>query len=110
MKFDRQEAINRIISLIDESKDQWRKAGFYGDPDVQSILNSLYERWNKNNREGMPLNYATDEELSVLVKKAEEYSRMPVAAIQRQFLFGEQQVTEKKEGFLKKLKKIFSSK
>lgn len=109
MKFSRGEAINKIINMIDESRDPWRKAGFYGDPEVQRIMDSLYARWNENNREGIPLNYATDEELVILVEKAEYYSKQPASSIQRQLFFSENSAGKrgKREGLAKKLKRIF---
>ena len=55
-----------IIREVDESRDVWRKVAFYNDPRVQSILTNLYERWERANRKGIPLDYATLDELRVL--------------------------------------------
>jgi len=55
-----------IIREVDESKDVWRKVAFYNDPRVQDILANLYDRWEKANRKGIPLDYATLDELRVL--------------------------------------------
>lgn len=110
-KIDRDKAINRILSLIDESNDNWRKTGFYSDPVVQDIMMKLYERWNNNNRKGIPLDYATNEELFILVRKAEHYSMIPASEIQRQlFLEFRKNVSGGKRGFIDKIKEILGLK
>lgn len=110
-KIDRDKAINRILSLIDESNDSWRKAGFYSDPAVQDIMMNLYERWNNSNRKGIPLDYATNEELLILVKKAEQYSKTPTTEIQRQLLLEyKKNVSRSKKGFIDKIKEILGLK
>jgi len=55
-----------IIREVDESKEVWRKVAFYNDPRVQEILKHLYDRWEKANRKGIPLDYATLDELRIL--------------------------------------------
>jgi len=98
---------NKILALIDGNRDPWKKAGFYGDPTIQIIMNRLYKRWEENNRDGRPIDYATLDELKIMARLAEKYYRTPSSEIQRQYLFGIKR-EEKKEGVLKKLlKKIF---
>jgi len=66
-----------IYRLIDESRNNLVKASFYGDSDVANILEKLYERWNRSNRTGEPLDHATEEELRTLYAKARYYSANP---------------------------------
>ena len=65
-----------IIELIDNNPSPWIKAAFYSDPVVNAILDSLYKKWDENNRRGEPLDYASYDDLRVLHDKAIEYSRM----------------------------------
>lgn len=65
-----------IIEMIDENKSSWVKAAFYGDPDVAPLLDKIYERWEKAEREGEVLDYATYEELKILASKARHYGHM----------------------------------
>jgi hypothetical protein len=65
-----------IIEMIDENRNSWVKAAFYGDPDVAPLLDELYRRWEEANREGEVLDYATFEELRMLASKARHYGRM----------------------------------
>ncbi len=62
--------INDIMALIDESIDEWRKAAFYADEEVSELLDDLYLRWEKGGKAGIPLDYATDEEIAFLYRKA----------------------------------------
>ncbi len=66
----RDEMIREITRIIDESTDPWRKTAFYSDPDVQQILDAIYERWESSGREGIPLDHATDEEVEFLYSRA----------------------------------------
>lgn len=65
-----------IISLIDENRSPWVKAAFYSDPEVSKILENLINRWESAGRAGIPLDYATEEELRILHKKAQMYGSM----------------------------------
>lgn len=67
-----------IVSLIDDNVDVAVKAAFYSDPDVSEILNNLYQRWESNNNKNEPLDYATMDELKLLVIKARFYYSNPV--------------------------------
>lgn len=73
----REKYIQRIIEMVDENRDQNVKIAFYSDSYVSQTLEKLYERWEKNNREGIPLDYATEEELFQLAKKASLYYSNP---------------------------------
>ncbi len=63
----------KIIVLIDENRNVWAKQAFYSDPEVASILDNIYERWEKEGRKGIPIDYATYDELLILAGKAERY-------------------------------------
>ena len=62
--------INDIMTLIDESVDEWRKAAFYADEEVSQLLDDLYVRWEREGRSGIPLDYASNEEIAFLYRKA----------------------------------------
>jgi len=62
--------IREIMALIDENIDGWRKAAFYADEEVSQLLEELYARWENSGKLGRPLDYATDEEIAFLYKKA----------------------------------------
>jgi len=55
-----------IIRLIDENNEVVYKIAFYSQPEVQSILERVNKKWEENNYQGKPLDYATDEEVVVL--------------------------------------------
>lgn len=67
-----------IVSLIDDNTDVNVKAAFYGDPEVTNILNTLYKRWEDNNNMNEPLDYATIDELKILITKARFYYNNPI--------------------------------
>ena len=68
--------------MIDDSEDPWLKAAFYGDPKVSSILDKLLEEWERRGREGIPLDYASPEDLKVLYSLASKYASMTTAELQ----------------------------
>ncbi len=102
---------DKIIKLIDESRDDWKKAAFYGDEAVQEILDKLYSRWEENNRRDRPIDYATLEELEVLAKLAEKYQHVGPDYIARTYFMAEESEgrrEKKEESRLKKsLKRLF---
>ncbi|MDM7275921.1 MAG: hypothetical protein P3X22_007420 [Thermoprotei archaeon] len=65
-----------IIKLIDENRSPWVKAAFYSDPRVSTILGRLIEEWESEGRQGIPLDYASDEELEILHETARRYAYM----------------------------------
>lgn len=71
-----------ILHLIDDQEDNWLKAAFYGDESVRRILDRLYEEWEKAGRRGIPLDYATLEELVELERIARRYAAMSQAELQ----------------------------
>ncbi len=81
-----EEKVREIVELIDESDDYWRKAAFYSDPDVSALLDSLYERWESSNMQGVPLDYATDEEVDFLYHKAKSLTREDARRSERAFI------------------------
>ncbi len=76
----------KIIELIDESKDNDRKLAFYSDETVMKILDRLYSEWEKNNRNGIPLDYATPEEIEILYSLAVKYSKSPTRKAYLKFI------------------------
>ncbi len=74
---DRGKVKREILGLIDDNYSNWRKAAFYSDPEVATILNRLQSVWEDNDMQGYPIDYATDEELEVLLAKARRYAYMP---------------------------------
>lgn len=95
MEKRREELKREIIILIDENRDQWKKAAFYSDDDVQKILNRLYNEWEKNNRHGVPLDYASTEELETLAALARRYSRLDSRLAMRAIVFGDRPSVKK---------------
>ena len=68
------EAIKReILDLIDSHWNNWVKAAFYSDPQVEPIMGRLVKAWRDNGEQGQPLDYATDEELMILLRAARRY-------------------------------------
>ncbi|MEM0366050.1 MAG: hypothetical protein QXR02_00755 [Acidilobaceae archaeon] len=67
---------SEILKLIDENRSPWVKAAFYSNPRVSSILEKLIDLWEANNRVGIPLDYATKEELEELYNIALSYAYM----------------------------------
>jgi len=105
---NREEMKQRIISLIDDSRESARKICFYSDPSVSSILDSLYKRWEDGNRVGIPLDYANDEELEILYRMAVKYQHATEADALSVILASQEQdrvIVEKKGRSL--LRKIF---
>jgi hypothetical protein len=61
-----------IINLIDENREPIYKEVFYSKPEVQAIMNRVIELWERSGREGRPIDYATIDELKLLLKIAKE--------------------------------------
>ncbi|RLG81598.1 MAG: hypothetical protein DRO40_09430 [Thermoprotei archaeon] len=107
----KEELKREIVILIDENRDQWKKAAFYSDDTVQNILNMLYDKWEKNRRQGVPLDYATIEELETLVALARRYSRLDSRLAMRALVFGDRpsvkkEIEEKGSTWKKILKRL----
>ncbi|RLG77572.1 MAG: hypothetical protein DRO12_01850 [Thermoprotei archaeon] len=62
-----------IESNVDYNPNNYAKAMFYADEEVMAILDKLYERWEEHGRKGVPLDYATIDELRVLYYKSRLY-------------------------------------
>ncbi|MCD6195218.1 MAG: hypothetical protein J7J82_00315 [Staphylothermus sp.] len=95
-----------IIKLIDESKESGRKIAFYSDPYVSEVLTKLYDLWEKNNRKGIPLDYASAEEIETLYNLAIRYSKVSDAEAWAMFLrenIYEDKKNKKKKSFLKRI-------
>jgi hypothetical protein len=65
-----------IIRLIDENRSPWVKAAFYSNQEVSSILDRLVNIWESNDRRGIPLDYANEEELKTLHRHARRYASL----------------------------------
>jgi len=81
-----EEKVREIVELIDECDNYWRKAAFYSDPDVSTLLDDLYKRWESSNMQGVPLDYATDEEVDFLYRKAKSLTREDARRSERAFI------------------------
>ena len=62
-----------IVELIDKHWNNWVKAAFYSDPEVSRIMDRLVAVWQENGEEGRPIDYASEEELIILLKAARRY-------------------------------------
>ncbi|MGC8679594.1 MAG: hypothetical protein ACP5TH_07375 [Fervidicoccaceae archaeon] len=67
---------NEIINLIDENSSNWIKAAFFSDEVIEVIMEALYSKWEQSNEQGMPIDYATGDELKIMLKKAQQYASM----------------------------------
>jgi len=104
-----EELKRRITMLIDDSTNNWAKIAFYSDPNVAHILDLVYDRWEQNNRKGLPIDYATIDELRVLVHAAEKYKNAGPEVVSR-LMFSSRMDTvnttsdkRKKKSFIKRL-------
>ncbi len=69
----------KIIEMVDDSSEDGRKIAFYSNPTVQEILDSLYARWENHGRKGIPLDYATEEEVKILYTIAVKATNVPAS-------------------------------
>ncbi len=103
----------KILELIDESDDPWLKAAFYGDPKVSAILDRLVSEWESNGRKGIPLDYATPDEVEALYSLASRYASMTTAELQALTLrrmegrSSEAEGSEKGESIWRRLFRLF---
>ncbi len=105
-----EELKEKIIKLIDESKDNNRKIAFYGDERVTVIMDKLYKRWEEAGRRNKPIDYATYEELKTLARLAEYYSSVtPNYVVRKYFMkdIGKESSSSLKRRLYKSLKKLF---
>jgi len=70
---NKEEMKKKIIELIDMNTRNGPKLAFYSDPVVASIVKELYSKWEDEGRKGLPLDYASEEEVKVLYRKALRY-------------------------------------
>lgn len=90
-----------IIDIVDNNWNPWIKAAFYSDPEVDAILRQLYEEWEKAGRVGIPLDYATLEQLEILYYKAQEYRDVDMATVTRELIMEEKTLSIAKPRSLK---------
>ncbi|RLE52780.1 MAG: hypothetical protein DRJ26_04260 [Candidatus Methanomethylicota archaeon] len=66
----------RFINLheIYLEANRWAMAAFYSDSEVSKLNNILYERWAKEGMKGEPIDYASKEELLMLIRKIQAYA------------------------------------
>ena len=76
-----------IIEIVDRNWNPWVKAAFYSDPEVEAILSQLYDIWERNDRRGIPLDYATQEQLEILYMKAQEYRDADSYTVAREIIW-----------------------
>ena len=69
-----------ILRLIEGREGDWRSTAFYSDPKVSAIVARLHEEWERNGRRGIPLDYATIDELRVMASAASKYMSMSEGA------------------------------
>lgn len=63
-----------IIRLIDEAYDPIYKQAFYSDTEVQRIMEKLFQKWKEGGERGLPIDYASLEDLKILYKVAKNVS------------------------------------
>lgn len=71
-RVDAERIKRELITLIDENREPIYKAVFYSKPEVQSIMNRIMEVWERSGRQGIPIDYATIDELEQLLRIAKE--------------------------------------
>ncbi len=74
---------HEIIEMIDYNRDNWVKAAFFSDEVVEVIMESLYTKWAQNGEIARPIDYATEDELKILYKKAKYYSSLSTSEAMR---------------------------
>ncbi len=70
---ERERLIREIEIYVEYNPNVYAKAAFYSDPEVRRILEEVYRRWEEAGRVGIPLDYATIDELQLLASKAARY-------------------------------------
>jgi hypothetical protein len=70
--FNADKAREELINLIDESREPIYKEIFYSRPEVRSIMDRIIEVWERNGRQGRPIDYANIDELKQLLRIAKE--------------------------------------
>jgi len=88
MNVDVDKMKQEIIRLIDESREQAYKVAFYSDPVVTRIMERIIAEWERNQEKGIPLDYATPEEIEVMYNIAVKISKTPPQALWSKYLSG----------------------
>lgn len=91
---ERKRLILEIERWIEYSPNIYAKAAFYGDDEVVEIVERLYKRWQDNGCRGVPLDYATIEELRILAAKAQQYRNATLAQALKRSRYEESSVFE----------------
>lgn len=102
---ERERLVRELVALIEDNSVAWRKAAFYNDPRVEPIYDRLIKAWGDAGEKGVPLDYATVEELRVLVEAAKDYAFMSEEKA-RAIAIGRMSGEEEFGGFSKLLKRL----
>lgn len=97
----------KIIDLIDKCGKQGPKIAFYSDPKVSSLINELYKRWENRGRSGLPIDYATAEEIDFLYSMAIKYSNISDEEAWFYFISREEGSIEERNKVVKEKKSIW---
>ena len=97
----------KLTIFLDQDPRKWVKSAFYSDPVVVQVMNDLYDRWENAGRQGIPVDYASHEELTLLWNKASKYLGMSDNSA-RALVFSrmndiEKERPERKKGLFSKL-------
>jgi hypothetical protein len=97
----------KLTIFLDQDPRKWVKSAFYSDPVVEQVMEDLYDRWEDAGRKGMPVDYASHDELIMLWNKASKYLGMSDNAA-RALVFNrmngiDERTTDRKKGFLARL-------
>ena len=66
----------KLTVFLDQDPRKWVRSAFYSDPEVQKVMDILYGKWEEAGRKGMPVDYASHDELVFLWNKASKYLGM----------------------------------
>ncbi|MCE4615353.1 MAG: hypothetical protein F7B60_07495 [Desulfurococcales archaeon] len=66
----------KLTIFLDQDPRKWVKSAFYSDPAVVQMIDNLYCRWEDTGRQGLPVDYASHEELVLLWNTASKYLGM----------------------------------
>ena len=71
-----EELKEKLTVFLDQDPRKWVRSAFYSDPEVQHVMDILYGKWEEAGRKGMPVDYASHDELVFLWNKASKYLGM----------------------------------
>jgi len=65
-----EEIKEELVKLIDDCEEPVYKVVFYSLDEVKEIMDKIVERWERQGRQGRPIDYATPDEIKKLLKIA----------------------------------------